>query len=147
MASTSGLVAMTSGSHAEGRQFNPGEVYTQCSWDSAGCAHNRCAPPLRDQREQMCSFDMRFVGSQNDVCGLSSPPSARARSHVHIAMAPGGGGTSEASRSVGRAERVGQLGRAERAGQVQPVRPPDSHIPTDTCVRHSYEIHKINKIN
>ncbi len=31
MASTSGLVAMTSASHAEGRQFNPGEVYTQCS--------------------------------------------------------------------------------------------------------------------
>ena len=81
---------------------------------------------------------MRCVGSQNDLCGLSSPFSARARSHIHIAMAPGGGGTSEASRSVGRAERVGQLGRAKRVGQVQPVRPPESHIPNGGPSKESH---------
>ena len=102
---------------------------------------HRCVPFLitsRDQREHMCSYDMRCVGSQNDLCGLSSPFSARARSHVHVAMAPGGGGTSVASRPVGRAERVGQLGRAKRAGQSQPVRPPDSHIPNGGPSKRSH---------
>ena len=71
MASTSCLVAMTSASHGEGRQFNPGEVYTQCSWDSAGVPRplswHRCVPFLITSRGQGAAYVFIWY----EMCGFS----------------------------------------------------------------------------
>ena len=40
--SSCGLVAMTSASHAEGRQFDPGQLY--CAWQVAGAERSGSSP-------------------------------------------------------------------------------------------------------
>ena len=97
--STCGLVAMTSASHAEGRQFDPGQVYfflrgarprkNPSQWPCRAHAHATCAAQVC-RRSAALGGDRRAQGctvQQNDAEGspmLLDSVSRAARSHCRV---------------------------------------------------------------